>query len=89
MSLGATFKITLAWSDPAGDRLQNDLDLIVIAADGTEGHGNMGTAPGFDRANNVEQVVWTNMPPGVAKIVIRAFHITRFPQAYSYAWRIS
>ena len=40
-------------------------------------------------ANNVEQVVWTNMPPGAAKIVIRAFHITRFPQAYSYAWRIS
>jgi serine protease AprX len=89
MSVGATFKITLAWSDPAGDRLQNDLDLVVIAADGTERHGNMGTAPGFDRANNVEQVVWTNMPPGVAKIVIRAFHITRFPQAYSYAWRIS
>jgi serine protease AprX len=87
--LGATFKITLVWSDPAGDKLQNDLDLVVVAADGTERHGNVGTAPGFDRANNVEQVVWTNMPPGNAKIVIRAFHITRFPQAYSYAWRIS
>jgi serine protease AprX len=88
-ALGATFKITLAWSDPAGETLQNDLDLVVVAADGTERHGNMGTAPGFDRANNVEQVVWVNMPAGDAKIHIRAFHITRFPQPYAYAWRLS
>src|SRR6185369_1125641 len=38
---GATFKITLAWTDPPGAALQNDLDLIVVAADGTERHGNM------------------------------------------------
>ena len=88
-ALGVTFKIALVWSDPAGDMLQNDLDLIVVAADGTERHGNMGTAPGFDRANNVEQVVWVNMPPGDATITIRAFHITSFAQPYAYAWRIS
>lgn len=87
--LGTTFKITLVWSDPAGDTLQNDLDLIVIAADGTERHGNMGTSKKFDRSNNVEQVLWVNMPAGDAKIVIRAFHITRFPQPYAYAWRLS
>lgn len=87
--LGATFKITLVWSDPAGDTLQNDLDLIVTAADGTERHGNGGISSNFDRVNNVEQVLWTSMPPGAAKIVIRAFHITRFPQPYAYAWRIS
>lgn len=89
MALGVTFKITLVWSDPAGDLLQNDLDLIVVAADGTERHGNMGTAHGFDRANNVEQVLWTNMPPGDATITILAFRITSFPQPYAYAWRIS
>jgi serine protease AprX len=90
MGLGAaTFKITLVWSDPAGDKLQNDLDLIVIAADGSERHGNAGTSSNFDRVNNVEQVLWTKMPPGPAKIVIRAFRITRFPQPYAYAWRIS
>ena len=89
MGLGATFKITLVWSDPAGDTLQNDLDLIVIAADGSKRHGNMGTSRNFDRVNNVEQVLWTKMPPGNAKIVIRAFRITRFPQPYAYAWRIS
>jgi len=63
--------------------------LIVIAADGTERHGNMGTANGFDRTNNVEQVLWAGMPAGPAKIVISAFRITRFPQPYAYAWRIS
>jgi hypothetical protein len=85
----ATFKITLVWSDPPGAALQNDLDLIVVAADGTERHGNMGTAGGFDRLNNVEQVWWHNMPPGPAKITIRAFRVTRFAQPYAYAWRIS
>ena len=89
MALGATFKITLVWSDPAGPALQNDLDLIVKAADGSERHGNMGTSSGFDRVNNVEQVLWPNMPPGDAKITIRATRITRFPQPYAYAWRIS
>lgn len=86
--LGATFKITLVWSDYRGDTLQNDLDLIVIAADGSERHGNMGTSSNFDRVNNVEQVLWTNMPPGDAKIVIRAFR-TILPQPYAYVWRIS
>jgi serine protease AprX len=88
-SLGATFKITLVWTDPAGPDLQNDLDLIVQAADGSERHGNMGTSKGFDRVNNVEQILWSNMPPGEAKVIIRAFRITRFPQPYAYAWRLS
>jgi len=83
------FKITLVWSDPPGSLLQNDLDLIVTAADGTERHGNMGTSPGFDRTNNVEQVVWTSMPPGRATVTVRAFQITRFAQPYAYAWRLS
>ncbi|KAK1757133.1 peptidase S8/S53 domain-containing protein [Echria macrotheca] len=84
-------EITLVWPDPPeiNGMLQNDLDLIVIAADGSERHGNMGTAVGFDTVNNVEQVFWTNMPIGKAQIVIRATHITKFPQPYAYAWRIS
>jgi serine protease AprX len=86
---GATLKITLVWTDPAGPVLQNDLDLIVKASDGTERHGNVGLSTDFDRLNNVEQVVWANMPPGVAKVTIRAFKITRFAQPYAYAWRIS
>lgn len=86
---GATFKVTLVWSDPPGAALQNDLDLIVIAADGTERHGNVGAGTGFDRLNNVEQVWWRQMPPGPARVIVRAFRITRFPQPYAYAWRVS
>lgn len=87
-SAGVTFKITIVWTDPPGAALQNDLDLIVRAENGDERHGNMGTSADFDRQNNVEQVVWQNMPPGKAEITIRAFRITNFPQPYSYAWRI-
>ena len=85
---GPTLKITLVWTDPPGAKLQNDLDLIVKAANGVERHGNMGTGKGFDRVNNVEQVVWENVPAGNLTITIRAFHITQFAQPWAYAWRI-
>jgi serine protease AprX len=87
--ISPTLKVTLVWSDPSGATLQNDLDLIVVAANRQERHGNMGTAKGFDRVNNVEQVVWENIPAGTVKIIVRAFRITQFPQNYAYAWRIS
>jgi serine protease AprX len=85
---GRTLKFTLVWSDPPGAQLQNDLDLIVKAPDGQERHGNMGTGTGFDRQNNVEQIVWTNVPQGDVKFTISAFHITRFPQAFAFAWQL-
>jgi hypothetical protein len=87
--ISPTLKVTLVWSDPPGAALQNDLDLIVRAQNGQERHGNKGTGKGFDRVNNVEQVVWSNIPPGDAKIIVRAFRITQFPQPYAYAWRLS
>ncbi|MFC8914953.1 S8 family serine peptidase [Streptomyces sp. NPDC057116] len=83
------FKVTLVWTDPPGAALQNDLDLVVRAADGSERHGNMGTSDGFDRTNNVEQVEWDDIPTGPVEIVIRAHRITRFPQPYAVAWRVS
>jgi hypothetical protein len=49
----------------AGRNLQNDLDLIVKASNGEERPGNIGTASGFDRVNNIEQVLWENIPRGV------------------------
>jgi serine protease AprX len=86
---GVTLKVTLVWTDPPGAALQNDLDLIVKAAGGAERHGNAGTSKKFDRTNNVEQIVWTNIPPGHADIIVSAHRITRFAQPYAYAWRIS
>ncbi|KAK2748522.1 hypothetical protein FQN57_000655 [Myotisia sp. PD_48] len=86
-----TLKVTLVWSDPPGRELQNDLDLIVIASDGSERHGNMGEGTGFDRANNVEQVLWTKIPAGETKIIIRAYHIVKkeLAQPYALAWSIN
>ena len=86
---GYTLKVTLVWTDPAGAKLQNDLDLIVKASNGQVRHGNMGTGRGFDRVNNVEQVVWENIPAGNVTITVNAFHITQFAQPWAYAWRIS
>jgi subtilisin family serine protease len=80
------FKVTLVWTDPPGERLQNDLDLIVVGS-GTEKHGNQGDGPEFDRVNNVEQVVWKNIPPGSYSITVRAYRTTRDPQPFALAWR--
>ena len=78
---GQTLKVTLVWTDPPGDALQNDLDLIVKIPDGQEFHGNI--APGsaaFDRSNNVEQVI---VPvTAAAMITVRAFRGVS-PQSYA------
>ncbi|CUU56252.1 Subtilase family protein [Parafrankia irregularis] len=86
---GSTLKITLVWTDPPGEALQNDLDLIVRSADGHERHGNMGTSTEFDRVNNVEQVVWPDVPAGGVEVAVTAFRITTDAQPYAYAWRAS
>jgi serine protease AprX len=81
-------KVTLVWTDPPGERLQNDLDLIVRTADGQERHGNVDpTSMDFDRTNNVEQVNWTNPPMGDVEIIVRAHRITQLPQSYALVIR--
>jgi hypothetical protein len=86
---GATsLKATLVWTDPPGDSLQNDLDLIVIAQ-GQEQHGNMApSSTAFDRVNNVEQVVWTGIAAGPADVVVRAFRVTDFAQSFALVIRV-
>jgi subtilisin family serine protease len=82
-------KVTLVWTDPPGEALQNDLDLIVRDAQGTERHGNM--PPGlttFDRTNNVEQILWEDFTPGEATIIVRAFRIPVDLQSYALVARI-
>ncbi|PGG97676.1 hypothetical protein AJ80_09659 [Polytolypa hystricis UAMH7299] len=87
----STLKVTLVWTDYPGEFLQNDLDLIVIASNGTERHGNMGEKQDFDRTNNVEQVVWRDIPAGEAKIVVYAYNIfqKKFPQPYAVVWSVN
>jgi subtilisin family serine protease len=77
----ATFKITLVWSDPPDRELINHLDLIVKC--GPQKRQSINTR------NNVQQILWTNIPSGEVKIVIRASCIREnFPQPYAYAWHI-
>lgn len=84
----SSFKATLVWTDPAGETLQNDLDLIVRTTKGTERHGNMrGNAKGFDRRNNVEQVAMTNVAAGKVTITVRAFRIALHPQNFALVVR--
>ena len=52
-------------------------DTVVIMFDMDE--------PGQKAAKECAEL----LPPGKAKITIRAFRITQFPQPYAYAWRIS
>jgi subtilisin family serine protease len=83
-------KVTLVWTDPAGETLQNDLDLIVQAEGGQERHGNVpDSSSDFDRANNVEQVLWNSPPAGDAVIIVKAFRVTRLFQSYALVFRIS
>lgn len=82
-------KVTLVWTDFPGEALQNDLDLIVRTPDGQERHGNLPpSSTEFDRRNNVEQVVLTDVPAGKVEIVVRAYRIIS-PQSYALVVRIS
>ncbi|TVV71405.1 S8 family serine peptidase [Sphingomonas solaris] len=83
-----TLKVTLVWTDPPGEALQNDLDLILMGPSGEERHGNV--APGssdFDRFNNVEQVEWTGLDAGTWTITVRAFRAALHPQNFALVVR--
>jgi subtilisin family serine protease len=86
---GGRIRATLVWTDPPGEGLQNDLDLIV-QSNGIERHGNMAAGSRrFDRVNNVEQVIWSNLPQGQVSVTVRAHSITRFKQDYALVVRIT
>ena len=80
-------KVTLVWSDPPGEGLQNDLDLVVVA-NKLERHGNMTAgSKDFDRKNNVEQVTWDKLVPGDVVVSVVAHSITVAPQSYALVVR--
>jgi hypothetical protein len=82
-------EVTLVWTDVAGERLVNDLDLIVRAGN-VERHGNMPPgSPSFDRVNNVEDVLWTDPPSGPATVVVRAHDVALNPQSFALVIRLS
>lgn len=82
-STARQLKVTLVWTDPPGEGLQSDLDLTVKIGT-AELHGNMPIGSmDFDRTNNVEQVVWTNVTQGTAEIRVSAFSISVAEQTFA------
>ena len=93
-------KVTLVWSDPPAetfsslDPVVNNLDLEVIAPDGTTFLGNRfsggeslagGTALDTDPRNNVEMVLVSTPAAGDWTIVVRATEVNFAPTGQGYA----
>ncbi|KAF4551907.1 Hypothetical protein D9617_12g037970 [Elsinoe fawcettii] len=81
--------VTLTYPDPAGAALQNSMNLIVVS--GAEArHGNMGRNGGdtFDNINNVEKVLWDNVPGPTFKVIIEIVNNwdPHSPASFAAAW---
>lgn len=90
---GLTLKVTLVYADLPGASLSNDLNLVV-AAGGRQRHGNQDgqefdihAMEPFDRGNNVEQVVWPQIPEDVAKVTVKHYRLLSPRVPFAYAWR--
>jgi serine protease AprX len=88
-----TLKVTLAYSDLPGAKLQNNLNLVATMGD-LERHGNhgprnyeKGSHNDFDPTNNVEQILWENVT-GIITISIRRNRLTSSQQPFAYVWRL-
>lgn len=85
---GLTLKVTLVWSDPRGEHLQCDLDLIVERDQEPPRHGNQPAgSTEFDRDNNVEQIVWPSFPAGPFRIGVHAHHTLPGGQTFALVVR--
>jgi hypothetical protein len=93
---GGPLRITLAWTDYPGNTaaaraLVNDLDLEVIAPNGTHYYGNAGLyssgqcfrASKWDACNNVEGVLIANAPYGNYTILVHGYNIPNGPQPFA------
>lgn len=91
---GAPFKVTLVWTDYPGSlaaarNLVNDLDLVVIAPNGTKYKGNRfsgGWSIGggsADRVNNVENVFISSAMAGEWKVQVKGYNVPNGPQPFA------
>jgi hypothetical protein len=91
---GQPFKVTLAWSDypsteTAAQNLVNDLDLVVMAPDGTSYQGNQfsggwsQTGGVADRANNLENVYVQAAPAGTWTVRVEGYNVPVGAQPYA------
>ena len=92
--VGRPFKATLAWTDypstpSAVVNLVNDLDLSVVAPDGTTYLGNVfaggWSTPGGvpDRVNNVENAYVPNAATGTWTVIVSGYNVPMGPQRFA------
>jgi hypothetical protein len=79
-------RAVLAWYDPPGERLVNDLDLTL---DDSQGHRTFGNHPPGergtpDRANPVE-VIDIEVPAGGCTLTVTGANVPDGPQPYALA----
>jgi hypothetical protein len=93
VTAGVPLKAVLVWTDPPGTphtsidttpALVNDLDLRVVAPNGTAIFGNDSLHPGqADRINNVEVVSIPTPTTGTYVITVNAARVTTGKQSYA------
>jgi len=75
-------KAALAWYDAPGERLINDLDLALLAPDGSPIPDHR-DAP--DRINTVEAISFTGLAEGRYNLRVAGFNIPESPQTFALA----
>lgn len=83
-------RATLVWHDPAGSGLVNDLDLWLLAPDGSRvdpfvldpAHPEAPATRAANHADNVEHVRLTSPAGGVWEVVVQASWLALPPQRY-------
>ncbi|KAL2072802.1 hypothetical protein VTL71DRAFT_12145 [Oculimacula yallundae] len=92
-----TLKVTMACADLPGAALSNDLNLIV-ANETIERHGNQGpdkefekdSKDGFDRDDNVEQVVWPGLVGGTRLwVTVKPYRLMSTHVPFALVWRFT
>lgn len=84
-------RLTLAWSDhppsmSASKQLVNDLDLLIVAPNGTTYHGNDMLAPfndSKDDTNPVEGISIGSPTPGIWKVYVNGSNVPLGPQHFA------
>jgi serine protease AprX len=80
-------RVVLAYSDYPGKGLKNNLNLILVAPNGSRRVGNAtGTSLGFDTKNNVELVEIAAPAAGVWRIQVVGSNVPKGPQPFALAW---
>jgi hypothetical protein len=96
LTQAARLRAVLCWYDEPGERLVNDLDLILIDPTGAIGHGSHGShgsaeadsAAEPDRSNPVERLDRV-LAPGRWRLRVRGHNVMAGPQRYALAWALS